>query len=114
MPPSRDAIEQLHFLAKVERGLVQAEAGNTRFIVGDGSGIEIFPGIASNRSVRFGKACLKGTRIDVATVIGALAAGESADAVEQARALTHEQILGALRYAFRVLANLPPAAGEGA
>ncbi len=39
--------------------------------------MEIFPGISMDPGIRFGKPCLTGTRIDVATVMGALAAGES-------------------------------------
>ena len=38
--------------------------------------MEIFPGISIDPHVRFGKPCLTGTRIDVATLMGALAAGE--------------------------------------
>ena len=41
--------------------------------------MEVFPGISMDPDVRFGKPCLTGTRIDVATIVGALAAGESAD-----------------------------------
>jgi uncharacterized protein (DUF433 family) len=71
-----------------------------------GSG-EIFPGITLDPDIRFGKPCLKGTRIDVATVVRALAAGESTEAVEQAYALTREQVLSALRYASHVVEHLP-------
>ncbi|MEO5742719.1 MAG: DUF433 domain-containing protein [Vicinamibacterales bacterium] len=35
--------------------------------------MEVFPGISMDPDVRFGKPCLSGTRIDVATVVGALA-----------------------------------------
>lgn len=59
-------------------------------------------------AVRFGKPCISGTRIDVATVVGALAAGDNFDAVEEAYSLTHEQVLAALRYAAHVAAHLPP------
>jgi uncharacterized protein (DUF433 family) len=49
--------------------------------------------------IRFGKHCLTGTRIDVAAVVGALAAGGSIEAVQDAYAITREQILAALGYA---------------
>jgi uncharacterized protein (DUF433 family) len=49
--------------------------------------------------IRFGKPCIMGTRIDVATVIGALGAGESYENVQENYSLTREQILAALRYA---------------
>lgn len=38
-------------------------------------GIEIFPGVSLDPGIRFGKPCLAGTRIDIATVVGALGAG---------------------------------------
>lgn len=71
--------------------------------------MEIFPGISMDPAIRFGKPCLIGTRIDVATVMGALAAGDSFDEVEKSYGLTREQILAALRYAAHVAAHLPPA-----
>ena len=46
--------------------------------------------------IRFGKPCLTGTRIDVATVVGALAASETFEAVQEAYQITREQILAAL------------------
>jgi uncharacterized protein (DUF433 family) len=71
--------------------------------------MEIFPGISMDPGIRFGKPCLTGTRIDVVIVVGALAAGESFEAVEQAYDLTHQQVLDALRYAAHVVAHVPPA-----
>jgi uncharacterized protein (DUF433 family) len=71
--------------------------------------MEVFPGISMDPAIRFGKPCISGTRIDVATVVGALAAGDSFEAVEEAYDLTHEQVLSALRYAAHVAAHLPPA-----
>ena len=71
--------------------------------------MEIFPGILLDPGIRFGKPCLAGTRMDVATVIGALGAGESYESVEQNYSLTREQILTALRYAAHVAAHQPPA-----
>jgi uncharacterized protein (DUF433 family) len=71
--------------------------------------MEIFPGIAMDPDIRLGKPCLTGTRIDVATVVGALAAGESIEAVQDAYAITREQILVALRYAAYVAEHVPPA-----
>jgi len=71
--------------------------------------MEIFPGISMDPAVRFGKPCLSGTRLDVATVVGALAAGESFEAVQEDYAITREQVLTALSYAAHVAAHLPPA-----
>lgn len=71
---------------------------------------EIFPGITLDQGVRFGKPCLKDTRIDVSSVLADLAAGESAETVAQTYALTREQVLNALRYASHIVAHRSPAA----
>lgn len=71
--------------------------------------MEVFPGISVDASVRFGKPCIAGTRVDVATIVAALGAGESYDAVERDHGLTREQVLAALRFAGHVAAHLPPA-----
>lgn len=71
--------------------------------------MEVFPGISMDPDVRFGKPCLSGTRIDVATVVGALAAGESTETVANEYSLTPAQIRSALAYAAHVAAHLPPA-----
>ena len=71
--------------------------------------MEIFPGISMDPGIRFGKPCLAGTRIDVATIVGALAGGESYEDVEKAYDINREQILAALRYAAHFASYLPPA-----
>ena len=38
--------------------------------------MEVFLGITMGPEVRFGKPCIKGTQIDIATVLGRLAAGD--------------------------------------
>lgn len=52
-----------------------------------------------DQNIRFGKPCLTGTRIDVATVVGALAAGESFEAVQEAYSITWSKFW--LRFAMR-------------
>lgn len=74
--------------------------------------VQVFPGISMDPDVRFGKPCIAGTRVDVATVVGAVGAGDSMEAVQAAYDLTHEQVLAALRYAAHVAAHLPPAVRE--
>ena len=71
--------------------------------------MEVYPGISLDPNVRFGKPCLTGTRVDVATVVGAVAAEDNMEAVQEAYQLTHEQVLAALRYAAHITAHLPPA-----
>ena len=73
---------------------------------------QIYPGITMDSSVRFGKPCLAGTRIDVATVVGAIGSGDSVEAVQEAYDLTRDQVLAAVRYAAHVAAHLPPAVQE--
>ena len=71
--------------------------------------MEVFPGISMDPDVRFGKPCLSGTRIDVATVVGALAAGETAETVAAEYSLSIAQVQTALAYAAHVAAHQPPA-----
>jgi uncharacterized protein (DUF433 family) len=74
--------------------------------------MDIFPGISMDPAVRCGQACITGTRVDVATVLGALAAGESITTTAEEYALTREQILAALRYAAHVTGHMPPAVAK--
>lgn len=74
--------------------------------------MEVFPGISMDPKIRFGKPCIAGTRMDVATVLGALASGSSADELASEYQLTRDQISAALRYAAHVAAHLPPAVGS--
>jgi uncharacterized protein (DUF433 family) len=72
-------------------------------------GMEVFPGVSMDPDVRFGKPCITGTRVDVATIVGALAAGETAETVAEEYSLTGTQVRSALAYAAHVAAHLPPA-----
>ncbi|MEW6473970.1 MAG: DUF433 domain-containing protein [Actinomycetota bacterium] len=63
-------------------------------------------------NIRFGKPCLTGTRIDVATIVADLGAGETFESVQEAYSLSREQVLTALRYAAHLAAHLPPAVSE--
>ena len=71
--------------------------------------MEVFPGITMNPDVRFGKPCIAGTRMDVAIVVGLVAAGETVETVASEYQLTIEQVRTALAYAAHVAAHLPPA-----
>ena len=71
--------------------------------------MEIFPGISVDPDVRCGKPCITGTRMDVATVAGLFAAGETVETVSSEYQLSVEQIRAALGYAAHVTAHLPPA-----
>ena len=71
--------------------------------------MEVYPGISMDPDVRFGKPCIAGTRIDVATVVGALAAGETVEAVAAQYGLSLDQVRAALGYAAHVAAHQAPA-----
>jgi len=45
--------------------------------------MEIYPGISMDPGIRFGKPCLAGTRLDVSTVVAAVAAGKAFEVVER-------------------------------
>lgn len=74
--------------------------------------MEIFPGITMDAAVRLGRPCIAGTRVDVATVVGAVGAGDSLEEVQEAYQLSREQLLATLRYAAHIAAHLPPAVRE--
>src|SRR5262245_29241916 len=95
--------------SRSERLNVSLKSTSIRAVPDDNRVMEIFPGVSMDPDVRFGKPCLTGTRIDVATVVGGIAAGETADTVASEYALTVEQVRSALAYAAHVAAHLPPA-----
>ena len=74
--------------------------------------MEIYPGISLDPAIRFGKPCIAGTRMDVASVVAAIGAGESFEKVQEEHSLSRDQILAALRYAAHVARHVPPAVAE--
>lgn len=66
---------------------------------------EVSSGVVKDPAVRFGKAVLKGRRVDVASVLGFLAAGESFDEITSEYAVTHQQMRDALRFGYSLLAR---------
>jgi len=58
--------------------------------------MEVFPGISIEVDVRFGKPCITGTRIDVATVAGLIAIGETVETVASEYQLSVEQVRAAV------------------
>ncbi len=74
--------------------------------------MEIFPGITVDPDVRFGKPCIADTRVDVATVVGAIAAGESPETAAGEYAISVDQVRAALRYATHLAGHFPPAVRE--
>ncbi|HUF52848.1 MAG TPA: DUF433 domain-containing protein [Dehalococcoidia bacterium] len=66
---------------------------------------EIAPRIVVDEKIRFGKPVIKGTRVDVATIVGHLAAGDTVEDVMRDYALEREDVLAALSYASLVVAT---------
>ena len=64
---------------------------------------EVGPGVMMDPAVRFGRPVIKGTRVDVATLLGQLAAGASVEEVAKDYGLTTHQMRAALRYAAEVI-----------
>jgi len=67
--------------------------------------MEIAPGITVDEKVRFGKPVIKGTRVPVDLVLGKLAGGMTYEEVMVEYDLTKEDILAALKYASKHLAE---------
>lgn len=61
--------------------------------------MEVYPGITMDPAVRFGKPCIKGTRIDVATILGRFAPGNKSEAIRDDYQVTRDQVMAALAYA---------------
>jgi len=74
--------------------------------------MQVYPGITMGSGVRFGKPCIAGTRVDVATVVGAIGAGDNVESVQEAYGLSRDQVLAAVRYAAYVAAHVPPVVPE--
>ena len=67
--------------------------------------MEIAPRITIDEKIRFGKPVIKGTRVPVDLVLGKLAGGMTYDEVMVEYDLTKEDILAALDYAAKLLAE---------
>lgn len=61
--------------------------------------------IIINEKVRFGKPIIEGTRITVDEVLGALAGGMTYGEIEEEYGLTKEDIIAALHYATKIIAE---------
>jgi uncharacterized protein (DUF433 family) len=67
--------------------------------------VEIAPRITVDQAVRFGKPVIKGTRVPVELVVGKLAGGMNTDEVMREYELQREDVLAALAYAARLVAQ---------
>jgi uncharacterized protein (DUF433 family) len=67
--------------------------------------MEIAPRITVDEKVRFGRPVIKGTRVAVDLILGKLAGGMTYDEVMAEYDLAREDILAALNYAAKALAE---------
>jgi uncharacterized protein (DUF433 family) len=67
--------------------------------------VEIAPGITVDSGVRFGKPVIKGTRVDVATVLEQLALGVTHEELVREFRITEQGIRAALQYAADIVAS---------
>jgi uncharacterized protein (DUF433 family) len=65
--------------------------------------VELSQGITADPEVRFGKPVIKGTRIDVVTILNLLAAGDSIEYITREYGVQDSDIRAVLRYAAKVL-----------
>lgn len=66
---------------------------------------EIAPRIVVDEAIHFGKPVIKGTRVPVETIVGKLAGGMSREQVEQEYGITKDDVLAALAYAAKSVAD---------
>lgn len=66
---------------------------------------EIAPRIVVDEAIHFGKPIIKGTRVPVETVVGKLAGGMTQEQVEEDFGITREDVLAALAYAAKSVAD---------
>lgn len=66
---------------------------------------EIYPGVTVDPAITHGKPVFTGTRILIAPVLGALAAGDSMETVCDAYGLTPEQVQAGIGYATSLVAH---------
>lgn len=64
---------------------------------------ELFPHIAVDPAIQFGKPVIAGTRVPVEVIVGHIAAGTPIESVMKDFHLTREQVLAALKYASKIV-----------
>lgn len=67
--------------------------------------VEIAPRVVVDERVRFGRPVIKGTRVPVDLVLGKLAGGMSFEEIMAEYELSREDILAALDYAAKIIAQ---------
>lgn len=66
---------------------------------------ELYPRIAVDATIQFGKPVIAGTRVPVEVVVGHMAMGETIENIMKEYRLTREDVLAALQYASKIIAQ---------
>ena len=66
---------------------------------------QLFRGITIDQNVQFGKPVIAGTRVPIAVIVGHVAGGMTVDEVAKEYQLKREDVLTALAYASKVVAE---------
>ena len=66
---------------------------------------ELYPRIAVDAAVQFGKPVIKGTRVPVEVIVGHIAVGDTIEQVMKEYRLNREDVLAALQYASKLVAQ---------
>jgi uncharacterized protein (DUF433 family) len=67
--------------------------------------VDVAPHIVTDHAIRKGQPVIRGTRVPVAIVVGRVGAGESIEAVADDYGITRDDVLAALAYAAKRIAN---------
>ena len=66
---------------------------------------ELYPRITVDATLQFGKPVIAGTRVPVEVIIGHVAVGDPIDKVMKEYRITREDVLAALQYASKIVAQ---------
>lgn len=67
--------------------------------------VEVAPRIVADPAIRRGRPVIRGSRVPVEVVVGQVAAGETIESIADDYGITREDVLAALAYAAKRIAN---------
>ena len=67
--------------------------------------VEVAPRIVADPGIRRGRPVIRGTRVPVEVVVGQVAAGETIESIADDYGITRDDVLAALAYAAKRIAN---------
>ena len=84
---------------------IVADEPQVRTLAENEAAFELSPGITADPRVRFGKPVLKGTRVDVASLLGYLGAGEALESLVAEYSRSPDSVRDALRYGHKLVSS---------